>query len=130
MQGSEIELGGFKGRTNKLVDGCYSWWVGGAFTLLGALGIAKFVDVDELSHAESEVQPGSDSEGWDDVDGLSTTLFHDRYSFYLLDSLLNRKALQEYILYAGQHPAGGLRDKPPKCVPVFFVRFTLTTRRP
>ena len=30
------------------------------------------------------------------------------------DSLLNRKALQEYILCAGQHPAGGLRDKPPK----------------
>src|SRR3984885_11278601 len=26
MQGTEIELGGFKGRTNKLVDGCYSWW--------------------------------------------------------------------------------------------------------
>jgi len=32
-----------------------------------------------------------------------------------IDELLfNRKALQEYILWAGQHPAGGLRDKPPK----------------
>jgi protein farnesyltransferase subunit beta len=35
---------------------------------------------------------------------------------YVLDSFFNRKALQEYILLAGQHPAGGLRDKPPKCV--------------
>ncbi|KAJ2615491.1 CAAX farnesyltransferase (FTase) subunit beta [Coemansia sp. RSA 1365] len=26
--------GGFSGRTNKLVDGCYSYWVGGAFALL------------------------------------------------------------------------------------------------
>ncbi|KAJ1733083.1 CAAX farnesyltransferase (FTase) subunit beta [Coemansia biformis] len=26
--------GGFNGRTNKLVDGCYAYWVGGAFTLL------------------------------------------------------------------------------------------------
>ncbi|KAJ1666240.1 CAAX farnesyltransferase (FTase) subunit beta [Coemansia sp. RSA 1646] len=26
--------GGFNGRTNKLVDGCYSYWVGGAFPLL------------------------------------------------------------------------------------------------
>lgn len=26
--------GGFQGRTNKLVDGCYSFWVGGIFPLL------------------------------------------------------------------------------------------------
>ncbi|KAG1763814.1 terpenoid cyclases/protein prenyltransferase alpha-alpha toroid [Suillus placidus] len=39
MQGSAIELGGFKGRTNKLVDGCYSWWIGGCFALLSSLGI-------------------------------------------------------------------------------------------
>jgi len=35
MQGSELEEGGgFRGRTNKLVDGCYSWWVGGLFELI------------------------------------------------------------------------------------------------
>ena len=39
MQGVDIELGGFKGRTNKLVDGCYSWWCGGSFALLEALGV-------------------------------------------------------------------------------------------
>ena len=26
--------GGFQGRTNKLVDGCYSFWVGGVFPLM------------------------------------------------------------------------------------------------
>ena len=26
--------GGFQGRTNKLVDGCYSFWQGGAFPLV------------------------------------------------------------------------------------------------
>ena len=26
--------GGFQGRTNKLVDGCYSFWQGGIFPLL------------------------------------------------------------------------------------------------
>ncbi|KAK9379875.1 terpenoid cyclases/protein prenyltransferase alpha-alpha toroid [Kockiozyma suomiensis] len=26
--------GGFSGRSNKLVDGCYSWWVGGCWALL------------------------------------------------------------------------------------------------
>lgn len=29
--------GGFQGRTNKLVDGCYSFWVGGVFPLLDFL---------------------------------------------------------------------------------------------
>lgn len=26
--------GGFQGRTNKLVDGCYSFWQGGAFPII------------------------------------------------------------------------------------------------
>ena len=28
--------GGFDGRTNKLVDACYSWWVGGCWSLIEA----------------------------------------------------------------------------------------------
>ena len=36
--------------------------------------------------------------------------------FSVLEGLFNKTALQEYILYAAQHPAGGLRDKPPKLV--------------
>ena len=97
MQGTEIELGGFKGRTNKLVDGCYSWWVGGCFALLQALGVGVSRDVPEEGGKGEERQNEDD---WDEVD----------------DDLYNREALQEYILYAGQHPAGGMRDKPPKYV--------------
>ena len=37
MQGEAIEAGGFKGRSNKLVDGCYSWWVGGGVPVLEEL---------------------------------------------------------------------------------------------
>lgn len=44
--------GGFQGRTNKLVDGCYSFWVGGLFPLLdyvlrrrGVLNIHIYVRV-------------------------------------------------------------------------------------
>eukprot|EP01026_Neomeris_dumetosa_P011348 TRINITY_DN14086_c0_g1_i3.p2 TRINITY_DN14086_c0_g1~~TRINITY_DN14086_c0_g1_i3.p2 ORF type:complete len:337 (+),score=43.26 TRINITY_DN14086_c0_g1_i3:226-1236(+) len=36
----EIE-GGFRGRTNKLVDGCYSYWMGALFPLLKQLGVDK-----------------------------------------------------------------------------------------
>lgn len=28
--------GGFQGRTNKLVDSCYSFWMGGIFPILSA----------------------------------------------------------------------------------------------
>lgn len=37
QQASAAEGGGFRGRTNKLVDGCYGWWVGGLFAVLEGL---------------------------------------------------------------------------------------------
>ncbi|POW20835.1 hypothetical protein PSHT_03116 [Puccinia striiformis] len=59
MQGLPIEGGGFRGRTNKLVDGCYSWWCAGAFPLLRALmssdltGLSKpsFIDLTNRTHS-------------------------------------------------------------------------------
>lgn len=105
MQGTEIELGGFRGRTNKLVDGCYSWWCGGAFALLEALGVGG------IQNADSEEVPIDDPDDpWNDID----------------DGLYNEKALQEYILYAGQHPAGGLRDKPPKNADAYHTLYCLS----
>jgi protein farnesyltransferase subunit beta len=82
MQGIECELGGFKGRTNKLVDGCYSWWVGGAFSLLEVLGV-KTPPV-EMPKPTTE---GDDVE-WDDVDGedaylmIRFTQSDSRYKMY------------------------------------------------
>lgn len=69
MQGLEIELGGFKGRTNKLVDGCYSWWVGGAFALLEALGISPSIPAP--ASAQEGKKAGPPENGWDDADGAS-----------------------------------------------------------
>ena len=122
MQGIESELGGFRGRTNKLVDGCYSWWVGGAFPLLEALGVSP--GVPESVHAKDEASHVNESAEniWDDVDGAPrVTVYHPEtmLAYGESDSLFDRRALQEYILLAGQHPAGGLRDKPPKCVRPF-----------
>ncbi|KAI0750474.1 terpenoid cyclases/Protein prenyltransferase [Fomes fomentarius] len=95
MQGLPIELGGFRGRTNKLVDGCYSWWVGGCVGLVETvLGMHEEPATEEKEDSQEE----DVHKTWDDAD----------------DSLFDRRALQEYILCAGQHPAGGLRDKPPK----------------
>jgi hypothetical protein len=119
MQGTEIELGGFRGRTNKLVDGCYSWWCGGSFALLGALGVGGIQNADP-----EEVPIDSSDESWADVDGMYVLFFGDNVTYSIkstassyfspLDGLYDQKALQGYVLHAGQHPIGGLRDKPPK----------------
>lgn len=61
QQGTAIEGGGFRGRTNKLVDGCYGWWVGGLFAVLDGL-------VKEKSHQTSVVATG-DADEWEDVEG-------------------------------------------------------------
>lgn len=111
MQGGELDIGGFKGRTNKLVDGCYSWWVGGCFPLLESLGVV-------VEPTTGVPQPSSsEEEGWHDVDGLRAMIQSPLCSSDLfIDSLFSRQGLQEYLLWACQHPLGGLRDKPPKRV--------------
>lgn len=80
--------GGFCGRTNKLVDGCYSFWQGGAVTLLDGWLLeqrAKNSDCDKQA-----------------VDNdLNMVTF---------DEVL----LQRYILLCAQDVNGGLRDKPSK----------------
>lgn len=98
IQGGASELGGFKGRTNKLVDGCYSWWCGVTFPLTEMLRRSSYNE-----HRDSEVPDQ------DDVD----------------DMLFDRKALQEYILYASQLRAGGLRDKPPKNADAYHTLYCL-----
>jgi protein farnesyltransferase subunit beta len=63
MQGLPIEGGGFKGRTNKLVDGCYSWWVGGLFTLLeDVMGVSSSA----IAHSSTTSDKTGD---WSDDDG-------------------------------------------------------------
>ena len=113
LQGSEIELGGFRGRTNKLVDGCYSWWVGGCFALLASQGIGG-VSHAHVGASETTTQVHTDAE-WDDVDGEShPPVGGMRTDGRTIESLWDKAALQRFILCAAQHPAAGLRDKPPK----------------
>lgn len=88
MQAQPIEGGGFKGRTNKLVDGCYTWWCGASFAVLEAL-----IQIDD--HPSSKI------------------LKHQRPS-----TSYDRISLQEYALLISQEDPslpdaeGGLRDKP------------------
>lgn len=77
--------GGFQGRTNKLVDSCYSFWQGATFDILSSHFSAAF----EVAMAETA-------------------------SFSASAPPFNREILQKYILCCAQEVDGGLRDKPGK----------------
>ncbi|KAI0421615.1 hypothetical protein EKO27_g814 [Xylaria grammica] len=76
--------GGLSGRTNKLVDGCYSHWVGGCWPLIEAA-------IHGPTIATSIENPSSG-----------------------VDDLYSREGLIRYILCCGQDQTkrGGMRDKP------------------
>ncbi|KAF8591586.1 terpenoid cyclases/Protein prenyltransferase [Ramaria rubella] len=118
MQGGPNDIGGFRGRTNKLVDGCYSWWVGGCFALFTGGEFVDAVPNHEVETPDRDLPPQlkRDDVGgeWDDVEG----------GFGL------RACLQEYILTAAQAPAGGLRDNPGKHSDAYHTLYNLAGLSP
>ncbi|KAL9250855.1 farnesyltransferase subunit beta-like protein [Drosera capensis] len=52
---------GFQGRTNKLVDGCYSFWQGGVSALIQRLKIDTFTNLVGSNHSVGCVEPSLDS---------------------------------------------------------------------
>lgn len=110
QQGMPIEGGGFRGRTNKLVDGCYGWFSGaGLGTILGAQLELQHGSwwIDDISQTGTSIIGSGESDGWESVDGSQDDNTLDGLVF-------DRRALQEYILVVAQAPQGGLRDKPGK----------------
>ncbi|ONK72736.1 uncharacterized protein A4U43_C04F22640 [Asparagus officinalis] len=127
---------GFQGRTNKLVDGCYSFWQGGVLALMQRLlPIADeqlkltFVPRSCLSMKSSNNSRSADtgdSPGlYDDLCQSSTS--HQQIEGKLPDvglafinkkpnwgPLFNSTALQQYILLCSQVLEGGFKDKPGK----------------
>ncbi|CAA6665505.1 unnamed protein product [Spirodela intermedia] len=121
---------GFQGRTNKLVDGCYSFWQGGALAV--AQRLLSFVDEQLKSSflegkkvAKNNCSTSSPymSEGDSDLDEHPCQ-FSD-IGFYFLEresrweSLFHSSALQQYVLLCCQiwintGSRGGFRDKPGK----------------
>jgi protein farnesyltransferase subunit beta len=91
--------GGFNGRANKLVDGCYSFWQGGALAIVSRL------------HDATKTREGSDDPWLSDQSNrsttTSTTATNDDLTLLFDDGMLQR-----YILLCAQDVHGGLRDKP------------------
>ena len=128
--------GGFQGRTNKLVDGCYSFWQFGTLALASHIrknhtaydeappglvwrpaspsGVAPPPPPPPVPAAAADVADDVAVLDLDDGDGEGHTLGDER-------------ALQRYILLCAQcYPEGGLRDKPGKSRDYYHTCYCLS----
>lgn len=98
--------GGFQGRTNKLVDSCYSFWQGAALAIMRMIQ-AGGDDVSDILPVP--VKEGDDEEGDESLQRIAVVKDDSG------ELQFNQKALQRYILACAQDvDRGGMRDKPGK----------------
>ena len=110
--------GGFNGRTNKLVDGCYSFWQGGCFPILDRASdeiLRQFIEQStECSYGKTKFEMIKSQISLEPrTMGLcATTMFPPDPSS--ASAAFAGNALQGWILDCCQsdNGAGGLRDKP------------------
>ena len=87
--------GGFQGRTNKLVDACYSFWVGAVFPMIQRLKQLRKKKKNNDNNDEEKKENDNDNKN----------------EFI---PLFNSLQLQKYLLVICQSHQGGITDKPPK----------------
>ena len=89
--------GGFSGRTNKLVDSCYSWWLGTAAKILAEhLNIPPFWDVEAMSRYIiqcCQIHSG----GYCDSPPSNPDPFHTCYALAGLCTVGNGELVQERL---------------------------------
>ncbi|XP_021670495.2 protein farnesyltransferase subunit beta isoform X2 [Hevea brasiliensis] len=119
---------GFQGRTNKLVDGCYSFWQGSVFALLQRLHSVNGKRV-AFSDAEGDCATDSTSEG-ELTDGNSSetdeTCHMKQGGHGEMEPLFHSIALQQYIILCSQEQGGGFRDKPGKAKDYYHTCYCLS----
>ena len=136
------DAGGFNGRTNKLVDSCYSFWVGSSAVMtemlaaqkkmvsgkrltirdIALLDYAQLIDLSMMQVDTAELQA---QQPWTAADIVAETASEEGWSDTTAlprdevredmggDHLFNQLALQHYVLQCCQNSEkGGLMDKP------------------
>ncbi|XP_077238665.1 prenyltransferase family protein [Tasmannia lanceolata] len=110
---------GFQGRTNKLVDGCYSFWQGGVLAIVQRLSSAindqmKLSYVGEGRKNMSSTSNAEETSHFKFEGELSDIGFSFLQKPAEYDPLFHSLALQQYILLCSQVLEGGFKDKPGK----------------
>ena len=100
--------GGYSGRSNKLVDGCYSFWQGAAVVLTSwSVQEQQQQKSDKVNNLPTE--PRQPKDPW-----LVASKETDTTTATPKSALFNAAPLERYILLCCQDVNGGLRDKPSK----------------
>jgi len=141
--------GGFQGRTGKLVDSCYSFWMGGTFPLLQAIIAAEKNEADRTEtdinvfkylqwapppqrtnatpEASTATETTTSTISIEEITDENTQSKEDPYP-ELQDTewLFNQTALQEYLMLCSQLNNGGMRDKPGKSRDYYHTCYALS----
>lgn len=56
MSQRQVQFGGFNGRTNKLIDSCYSFWVGAVFNIVNNYFEGQISHENHLLFSEKDLQ--------------------------------------------------------------------------
>jgi protein farnesyltransferase subunit beta len=133
--------GGFNGRANKLVDSCYSLWVGGMFPLLHAAKRAVAMrhagNVQQQQQQQQQQQGPASRTALDVGVGLSPhPHLQDRHAALMacvlppprLGWLFDQRALQQYVTLTcqGAVATSGIRDKPGKFPDFYHTCYALS----
>jgi protein farnesyltransferase subunit beta len=130
-----VREGGFQGRTNKLVDGCYSFWVGALFPIVDRIqNVKQALQADELHQLFDETAAAADAVASASSSAASATASSAacpspvaEQDVSSLDStLFDSLSLQRYILVGCQAAMGGLRDKPGKYPDLYHTCYCLS----
>lgn len=117
--------GGFQGRTNKLVDGCYSFWQGALFPMLHDL--LQHEDTSSTGAATAAANSPAAAHAAAAADSSASAALPLPSSSSSSSGLLfDTVALQRYVLVSCQMAMGGLRDKPGKHADMYHSCYVLS----
>lgn len=119
---------GFQGRTNKLVDGCYSFWQGGVFALLKGLHSVngEHVAFSDAEEGDSATDGTSEGEDGNSLETDETCHIKQGVGDGEMAPLFHSVALQQYIILCSQEQEGGFRDKPGKARDYYHTCYCLS----
>lgn len=91
-----FEERGLNGRSNKLVDGCYSFWIGSTAAMLEAAGYGCCMDKDALHEYICQCCQNEKGGGLIDKPGKSPDFYHTNYVLLGLSISESEYSLQEH----------------------------------
>ncbi|KAI5955280.1 RAM1 [Candida jiufengensis] len=74
------EEGGFNGRSNKLVDACYSFWIGAVFPMISVMVGHNLMNKDSLFNYILRISQNFEKGGFKDKPNKSVDFYHTNYT--------------------------------------------------